>query len=596
MARSHLEMAHVLGLQENPFLSESNVGWEMSSAIISTKNRYKQLRPSTSSYLNFDLLPSSHYTEAAKKITDLPNGGYIGFSCYWFGHAYSLHAVKEENQTHFIYVNRGQRHTDVATGKSKHDAPTVLAFSLGNNEAERFAKAMMSAAMTIGDTRKIMSAFLEKNQDKYNPVLSKTLEKKDQKTGNCSVANSNVAWHFQLASDEMKSKGTSFAQAYENTKSNYREMRVKDRVQAFRYLLNDRGCYLSDTAFLYNYFESLGKMNNKDRGPAQTKHLATLADGLSPNNIPKLIEPLVNTNFIFKVEEYINARVEQIKKKYPSIPEEKCKKFAIATRKNLESARNNMLSLVFNKLPPEQQKELIAKDNSLVKYASSDVELAFLQQNYNKFSLYSSQKSKSMCKEYKDKMEHEAQWIYQKSFSELEEYERDNIEFDFMADIYQKRSNQIASERKTNGNFLLSKDAEQKEAKINNTLRTLYSYLSTEDQANAKRTLEDLCKTCCERRFYLSGNKYSTHIQSAKWLVERIGTNDDIGEDLRKLLGVKTIDLHEIKSKVQNIISGKNENCACHTISYKEQLQAQKPMNPEPLPIYDEHLSISAQI
>lgn len=68
MARSHVEMAHVLGLQDNPFLSEDNTGWFIGSAVVSIKNRYKQLKNSNNSDLNFDVLPSSYYRDAAKKL------------------------------------------------------------------------------------------------------------------------------------------------------------------------------------------------------------------------------------------------------------------------------------------------------------------------------------------------------------------------------------------------------------------------------------------------------------------------------------------------------------------------------------------------
>ncbi|AWN74070.1 hypothetical protein LEAN103870_17305 [Legionella anisa] len=576
MARSHVEMAHVLGLQDNPFLSEDNTGWFIGSAVVSIKNRYKQLKNSNNSDLNFDVLPSSYYRDAAKKITDLSHGGYVGFSCRWPGHAFTLHAVKENDHTHFIYVNRG----DPATEKRKEGAPTVMAFSVENKDAESFAKAMMSAAMSLS-TRTAMSKFLEKHHDMENKELSRTLKKKNQKTGNCTVANSNIAWHFQLASDEMKKNGKSFAQAYEDTKSQYREMRVKDRVQAFKYLLNDRGCYLSDTAFLYNYLQTLEKFVRKDYAmqnqPNQTQHIKTLVDELTPNGIAKLVEPLVNENFTLKVDEYINARREQNKKDFPKMTEGQHRLFAAVTRNNLQSAKSRILTLAFKELPQEKQKELIAKDVSLIEYASKELQLALLQQNYNKYALYVSKEIKSTCNEYQTQLERESQETYQQPLNELSHAERGILEYsiDMEQRHYKAKSKQIAIERKTSGNFLLSQEAEQKEAKINNALRALYSYLSTGDQDNAKKTFEELCRACCERRFYLGGDKYSTHVQSAKWLIERINAYDETGNDFRTLLGIENNELHEINNKVRDIISGKNRNNAYHSISFKERYQEQ---------------------
>ncbi|HHT0593162.1 TPA: hypothetical protein ACTXXA_001210 [Legionella anisa] len=400
---SHSEMTHVLGLQNNPsLLATRNTGWRTNAAVDSIKKRYYRLN--AGSNLNFNVLPDFFYRDAAKKITDLPVGGYVGFSCEWFRHAYTVHAVKEEQQTHFIYVNRGQRHYDLATGEDKRGAPTVLVFSVKNENAESFAKTLMSSAMTSGDSRKMMSAFLEKNRDKFNGKLSQQLAKKDQKTGNCTIANSNIAWHFQLASDEMRKSNKSFEQAYKDTKQKYREMRVRDRAQAFKYLLDDRDCYSSDSAFLYNYFQAIEKFSQKDikmqgqQNPIE--HIKTLIDGLDSRGLSKLIEPLINDNFTIKVDVYINARIQKLKEDYPDLSEQYCNDFAAMTRNNLQSAKNRVLMLAFKKLSLEEQKQIIAKDISLLGYADRQLQLELLEQDYNKYALYANIEVKKTCPEH----------------------------------------------------------------------------------------------------------------------------------------------------------------------------------------------------
>ncbi|WP_133133913.1 hypothetical protein [Legionella parisiensis] len=371
----------------------SNTGWWIGEAVDSSKRRYNQFNTSRSFNLNFSELPDSYYRDTAKKITDLPQGGYIGFSCSWFKHAYTLHAVKEGNKTPFIYVNRGGRHYDLATGESKNATPTVLVFSVDSEKAENFSKALMSAAMTLTGQRKMMSAFLEKHQREFNGKLSQKLKKKDQKTGNCSIANSNIAWHFQLASDEMRQKNISFADSYKATESKYREMRAKDRVQAFKYLLDDRGCYVSDSAFLYNYFQTIEKFFRKDT-IYDHKHLVALVDGLRSKEFSKLIEPLTHDNFTFKVNEYINARIQQLKNDHPNITEEYCKRFAQYTRDGLQSSKNSILMLALKKLPLKDQKQIITKDITLIGFADTQLQLVLLEEDYNKYALYANRELK----------------------------------------------------------------------------------------------------------------------------------------------------------------------------------------------------------
>ncbi|MCE0723478.1 hypothetical protein [Legionella resiliens] len=583
---SHSEMTHVLGLQNNPsFFASRNTGWTTDAAVDSIKRRYYRLK--AGSNLNFDVLPDFFYRDAAKKTTDLPLGGYVGFSCEWFRHAYTVHAVKEEQQTHFIYVNRGQRHYDLATGEDIRSAPAVLVFSVKNENAESFAKALMSAAMTSGDSRKMMSAFLEKNRDKFNGKLSLELQKKDQKTGNCTIANSNIAWHFQLASDEMRKSNSEFAQAYENTNQKYREMRVDDRVQAFKYLLDDRDCYSYDSEFLYNYFQAIEKFARKDikiqRQQNPMEHIKTLVEELDSKGLSKLIEPLINDNFTIKVDEYINARIQQLKKGYPTLSEQYCKDFAAMTRDGLQSAKIRVLMLAFKKLSLEEQKQIIAKDISLLGYADRQLQLDLLELDYNKYALYANKELKKTCARHPfNRLREEHPTEYNSVSDSMKEMMEAFI--DGKEEEYLKKSKVIATERKTKDIAFLSQEAAQKEVVINNTLRTLYSYLSAGDTEHATKTFEKLCQVCCERRFYLGGDKYSVHNQSAQWLINRICADDDIGEDFRKLLGVQNSNTDEVTKIVRNTLSGKDTTTHHHFNSYKERYAQQLETSVEPTP------------
>lgn len=399
MASSHKEMAHILGLQKNPFASMiKNTGWSIEFSVPSIKKRFDRFKETLNSNLNFDLLPTSFSEGAIKKITNLPHGGYVGFSCRWPRHAFTLHAVKEGDHTHFIYVNRGRRHYELTTGDDKEEQLTVMVFSVKNQYARSFGKSMLISAMDL-DPRKGISLFLEGHQKQFNEELSQQLQKKNQKTGNCSIANSNIAWHFQLASDEMKkNKDKPFVDAFKDTEPKYREMRIKDRVQAFKYLLNDRGCYASDNAFLYNYFQAIEKFVKKDiqaqRHQNPIEHIKALVDELDSKELSKLIEPLVNDNFALKVDEYINAKIQQLKKKNPNLSEQYCEQFAAETRENLQSAKIKVLTSAFKKLSLEEQKQMIAKNISLIGCADTQLQLDLLKQDYNKYALYANRELK----------------------------------------------------------------------------------------------------------------------------------------------------------------------------------------------------------
>ncbi|WP_131781729.1 hypothetical protein [Legionella gresilensis] len=57
-----------------------------------------------------------------------------------------------------------------------------------------------------------------------NTQLALIISKKDQKTGNCSVANSNISWHFQLAANYMQNNPSkTFGEAYEATGDEYKK-------------------------------------------------------------------------------------------------------------------------------------------------------------------------------------------------------------------------------------------------------------------------------------------------------------------------------------------------------------------------------------
>lgn len=400
MFNKHAEMTHVLGLKDNPFGWVSNSGWFMYTAWRSVKDRYKRFTNNPNANLNVHLLGYQPNSLASEKITSLENGGYVGLMTSWSnfkplnilygehpieGHAYTIHAVKEGDNTHFIYVNRGEKHytyDDQGNKVQTNPDETVMVFTIPNTQAKEFAKEMIGAAKSI-NSRSNMSKFLHKHKNQKNESLSQLISKSNQKTGNCTVANSNITWHFQLASNIMKKSienkdqpPKTFEQAYNETKSLYKAMRVKDRVDAFIYLIKNRNYYLSNKAYSYNYIQSILKFCVKDKNSkdGDLKHIELLVDKIKgdPKLLKALLEPLLSTK---KYQEKINEFLDGMIRKFgPNIPKEAIEQYRKEAIATLNETRNTLLKHAFQHLDQESQEKYIKQDVSLFRYGSTDVQ------------------------------------------------------------------------------------------------------------------------------------------------------------------------------------------------------------------------------
>ena len=157
-------------------------------------------------------------------------------SAGWEGHAWSCHLIKENDQIHLIYVNRGER--------ASLDDPAVMVRTIDNPKMLGEIIQKLLGALKSEDQTIISSCFSDIFlENKRNKVLEETLHKSNQKVGNCSVANKNIAWHLAIAADIMRQaskKGEilSFKQAYEQAKPIYKKMRMVDRALAFKDLIS----------------------------------------------------------------------------------------------------------------------------------------------------------------------------------------------------------------------------------------------------------------------------------------------------------------------------------------------------------------------
>ncbi|AWN74170.1 hypothetical protein LEAN103870_14595 [Legionella anisa] len=337
------EISHILGLKDNPFdTAFKNEGWYVENAQESIKSRYKNLtngRP-----VAFNPIKSQSQNQFARKIKDLSIGDYSGFATRWHKHAFTLHVMKDQNGTHFVYTNRGERHLGPGSNA------TVRVFSVPDADLERFSKDIWTAFTS--ENRDVVSKFIEDNKS-YSTAPSK-LQKSNQKVGNCSIANSNIAWHFQLASDYLKKNpGKTYEEALIATKEGYRELRKQDRIEAFKDLLAlQTNANYSQDAHMNDVLQALGKLNRKSaHGPNYIQML--LQD---PEVNTKLTRMLAQPDFKHHLDNFLG--------------EIKGFTHREGIRKKMEVMRDNILGASFAKLPISEQEKLIKQDPSLQKYSA----------------------------------------------------------------------------------------------------------------------------------------------------------------------------------------------------------------------------------
>jgi hypothetical protein len=541
MPRSFKEIAHVLGLKENPYIiSINNTGWNPWDAFASIKDRYERLKPVGTPKLAFNLLPYEHHLPTiekhSKQVSKMSEGKYLGFFSNWVAlprrHSYTLHAVREGSQTHFIYVNRGMRHTE-------HYEPTVTVFSIDNKDAQAFTREMLTSVRAPGDERENLSLFLQKHKEKINPILSPLLGKTNQKTGNCTLANSNIAWHFQLASNYMRTHKTSFEVAYKETKEHYKKMRIKDRVEAFNQLLNHRDHYPSDKAYFYNYILALDKLTLKDARD-KTNHIELLANRVNPKTFIKLISPLLDEHYGKNLQDFINQRTKEEGERPPNI-------------RNLIEIKDRVMDKTFQKLSERKQKELINKDVSLIKHAFPNLQEALLNKDFVKYYRHLSPDLKKLY-----------------AHTPITALEQE----------FKKITTEILLQKKTGRDFLWMQGASDKERRINDKIRLLYTHLKNNDKENTIKVFEQLCLVCCEQRSPSLRTKYSTNTHSAKWLINNLTTLNY----LKETLGINIVE--ETKEKIKLIVSKKNAEQPIQSQEFKDRYskiqQSDNKAEPEP--------------
>lgn len=212
---------------------------------------------------------SADFSEPIKKHGDLQ-----GVHAEWKGHSFSFHLIKDGEQTHLIYVNRGRRH-ELA---GKNEAPVSVFTFKTQEHANKVVSSLMDVLKT--EDKSTISHFIHHTlEPNKNNVLSKQLRKSNQKVGNCTIANANIAWHLTLASRNMKQKKCSFSEAYTATKVAYKNMRMEDRAKSFCDLVT-KSELRAASSHKEGVLQILNKMAAKDRAALGRQTVRFLVDRL----------------------------------------------------------------------------------------------------------------------------------------------------------------------------------------------------------------------------------------------------------------------------------------------------------------------------
>ena len=338
-----LDIGHRLGLK-----GKMHEGNSSPLANISSHRRYKrfvaknpQEMNSISPSLKFRLISDPTLTPASIVDNLTEHGSLESVAAEWPEHAMSFHFMRDKDQLHIIYVNRGQRHE-----LAGDDDPAVMVFTLDNKEeAHQLIENLIDKLKTTD--RSIISQCIQNDlMHHFKQRASETLAKSNQKVGNCSFANANISWHFKLASDMMSKDHTlSFPDAFEKTRKAYKTMRMEDRADAFCSLIMLKNAYGTSNDFHDALQQVMIKMFEKDIKKPERQTVSFLLNELKkqqPNELENLFNLVMSDKIIQNNElSMLPIKLKWAQEIYNLLPESNEKNASLAKLQKLLDAKNN---------------------------------------------------------------------------------------------------------------------------------------------------------------------------------------------------------------------------------------------------------------
>lgn len=280
------ETGHRLGLG-----NKHHEGFNSSHATQATQDRFNQFVDKTKvgASINVNKIHDSQVTAESicKQLTH--HGDLKSISCAWPEHVFSFHFMQDNGKIHIVYVNRGQRH-ELADLKD----PAVSVYTIEDTRNADPLINKLVAVLKTEDRQKISNFISHELQSHISKdeKLKEVLVKSNQKVGNCSIANTNISWHFALASHLMKQQPElNFAEAYKETTDAYKLMRMEDRADAFCSLLKLENAYPSTDYYHNALLQVMEKMYNKDLIDPNRHAIAFLLHKVNEEN-PEALEDL----------------------------------------------------------------------------------------------------------------------------------------------------------------------------------------------------------------------------------------------------------------------------------------------------------------
>lgn len=227
------DIAHSLGLkggtQEgmNPLVAYQKIKRDFASAY---RKAYSLPPDAEIPSLSYDEYSDAGLSLKLAQVWE--HGDLQGIKACWQRHSISFFVLRDAHELHLIYVNKGQQHHET-TRSNQTTTPTVMVFTFEAHIADRHIRRLHQVIQTC-DRDTISDFIFTLRQRYYNESASQILVKKQQKVGNCTIANSKIAWHMVLAAQQMKQHPElRFVQAYVQTKPVYKRMCMEDRATQF---------------------------------------------------------------------------------------------------------------------------------------------------------------------------------------------------------------------------------------------------------------------------------------------------------------------------------------------------------------------------
>lgn len=553
MVSSHREAAHILGLRNHPsFFAPRSEGLSIPSAHMSLKRRYCELTEGDK--LRLHSLEGTSIKSLRYMVREMAHGDSESFTAYWSsinllnkgrfisGHCVSLHIIRDNDCVHFIYVNRGARAERM---KGKDRQPTVFVFTKDMAEAEQFAKKIAKA---FKSGRTSIAAFLRESAGEVNTELSQLLVKKDQKTGNCTIANGNFSWFVDLVSRQMKTvPQQSFQQCVIHCKPEYQQLRITDRILAIEWMLRHKADYWSEQMFIYNFLQALEHLGRKG-----SLAMANFVSHMERNGlIYAVLEPLLCEDFPLVLEEYINT---VIAKSHIIVNLQEVRRTMNANFRQF--ALDNLLRIAVPKLAEAKQRSLVENDISMMRYVNTGIQGSLINQNRNLLLLAAPELIKSQLEISKGYLERE-----KKTLQNMLQSDPTFIKNYLLITVLKGLPNQV-----------------KKNANMMNQLHFFNTAMVFRDRETMSKYFDGLCRICAKEDCARTGIRYSKDTFLMRWFITHLRRELELPQ--QRLLPLDlyfSADVNEYINKTITRLNGEYSvgcNASITTQIEEEQIQA----------------------